>query len=214
MEASASGEPIQPERETEPTQPVAAGPAVHAIRSSAPDRKIYGSSAMFGLMLALTAMLWLRGSLLHLVVGALATLFIGLPALAVGIVAFFAGKKWAWRWIGHVRRIALGAVIVVLIQLASIPVGMWVGAHDVQAAKTYCEKLVVLLDEEHHLTGRYPASVDELIKQAGPPPHLLRARKFYEAADAGYEFSFSDNRDFGFEDWWYSSKWRSWVSHD
>lgn len=175
------------------------------------SQRFYGGAASFGLMLAITATLWARGSIGHFIVILIASVVIGLPVLAFGLFATGLRRVWDLRWLMFIQRGAFAVTIVLLIQIASLPAGAWVCAGDVREARRYCDQLIPLIEEQKRVTGRYPVFADELAMKIGPPPHLLRGVPFYtQTHDNNFTLAVRDPGEWRSFGWVYYGDERAW----
>jgi len=119
-------------------------------------------------------------------------------------------------WAPRIRR---GARIVAIIALVcvsgviSLAPGHWVVEHDIDAAKRYCDALIIQIDDYKRAHGAYPADVSVLHPDPNVPL-LLRAdwSTMYRPYGSWFSIDFTDPR--GIMNWiGYSSttrEWRTW----
>ena len=167
-----------------------------------------------GLALAVVEVFLGRGSFIHFVLVIGVCIYIGGPLLLFSVIYFSLLRGRLGKELSKIATSALLGVVVVLLQLISLPLGGAVYRADVREAQELCESLVPLIDKYMEAHGSYPDSIDAFIDKGKPLPRLLtRSGKFYLGGEDGFSFNFIDPAGL-MSMYCYSSEGRKWFKFD
>ena len=148
------------------------------------------------LLLAFANAWWGRGTFANSLLIA-AVVLLGAVAAAMGVAAkglAVVFRQHGRKWITATIHGAFALALVALIQVVGLPLGRWLHARDVAAAKQFCDELIAKLDRERSQRGSYPTDPLSTSPGDAPLPRLLRGERFYVTNGATFVLSF-DERD-------------------
>jgi hypothetical protein len=147
-----------------------------------------------GVLLAFANAWWGRGTFAHaLLVAAvvlLGAVVAALGAAAQGLAMVF--RQQSRKWVKAAIHGAFGLALVALLQVVGLPLGRWLHARDVAAARQFCDELITTLDRERSQRGSYPSDPLTTVPRDAPLPHLLRGERFYVTDGAAFILSFEE----------------------
>ena len=120
--------------------------------------------------------------------GAAAGALLLLLASALHWIARRAGHRW-------LRSIACGTALLGVVsvsQIESLLAGAIVHNRDVRAARAFAERVVERLEELHKTSGRYPAELEEAVRELPEPPYLFQRGSLFTSSGDDFVLSFSE----------------------
>ena len=133
-------------------------------------------------------------------------------------IAAVTGIWWRWKRAPLPRRMTKWAIAITLFlglqALLSIPTGLVVSSAYLHHAKTYCDKLVPLLETYYSQQGKYPEPLSQLGDIPKIPRLLQKQTRFYYGNGNSYHFSIDDPQNWDGR-WWFDSDIPEWeyVTH-
>ena len=172
-------------------------------------KRITAVAVSFALNIVLIA--WGRGSFLAVFLPMVLSLWIGLPLLILSVVFYIIANRKNRLRIMNVSSWGIAIAMIIFSTLLSIPAGKRILAGDMNDGQSFCNSLVLQLENTKNHTGEYPRDISNVLK-GQRPPRLLHSG-FYQSDGTSFSFIITDPGDImgGVE---YSSQTKRWSHWD
>ena len=148
-------------------------------------------SFLSGLILAVISTFLGRGHFIHFVFVFGALMWIAGPLFIFSIIVLLIAKLANLPVLRWISTVCMGLVIIIFVQLFSLPGGAILYRRDVQGAQGFCEAFINSLEMSKEKKGRYPQDLSAVLNNT-KLPRLLQRSNFYHSDGKSYSFEFND----------------------